>query len=226
METKQVFDAVANKYDLMNDIMSLGTHRYWKECLIDWLKPYPGMNIIDVAGGTGDISRRFLKRVHGNGKATICDPNSNMLKNGSNNIDTYEDCISRTCAFAENLPFENELFDAYIVSFGIRNFTDIQKGLDEALRVLKPGSRFMCLEFSKLENSSLAKLYEKYSLIIPKIGKLVVGDEAPYQYLVDTIERFPSQEKFSTMIKRAGFKNVEYRNIFNGVVAIHSGWKN
>ena len=109
METKQVFDAVANRYDLMNDIMSLGTHRYWKECLIDWLKPYPGMNIIDVAGGTGDISRRFLKRVNGQGKATICDPNSNMLESGSKNIDIYENCISRTCAFAEDLPFENDL---------------------------------------------------------------------------------------------------------------------
>ena len=225
MEAKQVFDAVANKYDLMNDIMSLGTHRYWKECLIDWLKPYPGMNIIDVAGGTGDISRRFLKRVSGNGKATICDPNTSMLKNGSKNVDKYEDSISRTCAFAEELPFENGSFDAYIVSFGIRNFTDIQKGLEEAMRVLKPGGRFMCLEFSKLENSKLAKLYETYSMVIPKIGKLVVGDEEPYKYLVDTIEKFPSQEKFSTMIRDAGFEKVEYRNIFNGVVAIHSGWK-
>ena len=144
METKQVFDAVANKYDLMNDIMSLGTHRYWKECLIDWLKPYPGMNIIDVAGGTGDISRRFLKRVSGNGKATICDPNASMLKNGSKNVDKYEDSIIRTCAFAEELPFENESFDAYIVSFGIRNFTDIQRGLEEAMRVVKPGGYFIC----------------------------------------------------------------------------------
>ena len=225
METKQVFDAVANRYDLMNDIMSLGTHRYWKECLIDWLKPYPGMNIIDVAGGTGDISRRFLKRVNGQGKATICDPNSNMLESGSKNIDMYENCISRACAFAEDLPFENDLFDAYIVSFGIRNFVSIEKGLKEALRILKPGSRFMCLEFSKLENSKLAKVYEKYSFFIPKIGKIIVGDEEPYQYLVDTIEKFPPQEEFSAMIENAGFKKVEYRNIFNGVVAIHSGWK-
>jgi demethylmenaquinone methyltransferase/2-methoxy-6-polyprenyl-1,4-benzoquinol methylase len=148
-----------------------------------------------------------------------------MLKNGSKNIDKYEDCISRTCAFAEELPFENKSFDAYIVSFGIRNFTDIQKGLEEAMRVLKPGSRFMCLEFSKLENSKLARLYETYSMVIPKIGKLVVGDEEPYKYLVDTIEKFPSQEKFSTMIRDAGFENVEHRNIFNGIVAIHSGWK-
>ncbi|MGY9025013.1 MAG: class I SAM-dependent methyltransferase [Candidatus Pelagibacterales bacterium] len=225
METKQVFDAVANKYDLMNDIMSLGSHRYWKECLIDWLAPQPNMNIVDVAGGTGDISKRFLKRVNGNGMATICDPNANMLDNGSKKRDVFEDCISRSCAFAEELPFKDNTYDAYIVSFGIRNFADIRKGLSEAKRVLKPKGRFMCLEFSKLENNHLAKLYEKYSMLIPKIGKLVVGDEAPYQYLVDTIEKFPSQEKFATMIKEAGFKNVEYRNIFNGVVAIHSGWK-
>jgi demethylmenaquinone methyltransferase/2-methoxy-6-polyprenyl-1,4-benzoquinol methylase len=157
--------------------------------------------------------------------ATICDPNANMLDNGSKKRDVFEDCISRSCAFAEELPFKDNTYDAYIVSFGIRNFADIRKGLSEAKRVLKPKGRFMCLEFSKLENNHLAKLYEKYSMLIPKIGKLVVGDEAPYQYLVDTIEKFPSQEKFATMIKEAGFKNVEYRNIFNGVVAIHSGWK-
>ena len=151
METKQVFDKVANKYDLMNDIMSFGTHRYWKECLIDWLQPKPGISIVDVAGGTGDISKRFLQRVKGRGKANICDPNANMLENGSKNIHIYENCISRTCAPAENLPFNDKTFDAYIVSFGIRNFNDINKGLEEALRVLKPGGRFMCLEFSKLE---------------------------------------------------------------------------
>ena len=145
METKQVFDKVANKYDLMNDIMSFGTHRYWKECLIDWLQPKPEMSIVDVAGGTGDISKRFLKRVKGKGKANICDPNANMLKNGSKNIHIYENCISRTCAPAENLPFNDKTFDAYIVSFGIRNFNDINKGLEEALRVLKPGGRFICL---------------------------------------------------------------------------------
>ena len=225
METKQVFDKVANKYDLMNDIMSLGTHRYWKECLIDWLQPKPGMSIVDVAGGTGDISKRFLKRVKGRGKANICDPNANMLENGSKNIHIYENCISRTCAPAENLPFNDKTFDAYIVSFGIRNFNDINKGLEEALRVLKPGGRFMCLEFSKLENSNLAKIYDKYSQMIPKVGKLVVGDEAPYQYLVDTIEKFPSQQEFRKIIENNGFIDVEYRNIFNGVVAIHSAWK-
>ena len=225
METKQVFDKVANKYDLMNDLMSLGMHRYWKECLIDWLQPFPGMSILDVAGGTGDISKRFLNRIKGNGEAHICDPNPNMLESGSKNVHIYENCISRTCAPAESLPFEDNTFDAYIVSFGVRNFESIDRGLQEALRVLKPGGRFLCLEFSKLENSSLSKVYEKYSLLIPKVGKFIVGDEEPYQYLVDTIKKFPSQQEFKSIIEKSGLKEVEFRNIFNGVVSIHSAWK-
>ena len=153
METKEVFDKVASKYDIMNDIMSLGAHRYWKELLIDWLSPEKEMHIIDVAGGTGDVARRFLKRVKGKGKATVCDPNEFMVEEGKKN-QTFKDKIEWIVAPAEDLPFKENTFDAYLVSFGVRNFSNIEKSLSEAYRVLKPGGKFYCLEFSKaLENS-------------------------------------------------------------------------
>tara|TARA_B100001029_G_C14980317_1_gene405629 strand:- start:337 stop:1026 length:690 start_codon:yes stop_codon:yes gene_type:complete len=224
MKAQEVFNIVANKYDLMNDIMSVGTHRYWKECMIDWLEPFVGMKVVDVAGGTGDVSQRLLKRINGQGEVTVCDPNASMMeygkkKNGfSNNIDWIT-------APAENLPFKNESFDAYLVSFGVRNFDDINKSLNEAHRVLKKGGRFICLEFSKVQNKEISRLYNIYSKIIPVFGKIIVGDEKPYQYLTSTIENFPTQEKFQTMIENSNFTNVEFRNLFNGVVAIHSGWK-
>ena len=225
MKTNEVFNKVASNYDLMNDIMSAGAHRYWKECLVDWLKPEIDMNIIDVAGGTGDVARRFLNRINGKGKVTVCDPNENMTKYGEQKISKYEDKINWVNAPAEDLPFDNESFDAYIVSFGARNFSDIDKSLLEAKRVLKNNGRLLCLEFSKVQNKNLAKLYSFYSKIIPVIGKFVVGDEKPYEYLTDTIEKFPSQELFQTIIQNNNFYDVEYRNIFNGVVAIHSAWK-
>lgn len=224
MKTQKVFDIVANKYDLMNDVMSAGAHRYWKECMIDWLSPLPGMKIIDVAGGTGDISSRFLKRISAKGEATVCDPNSSMIKYGKKK-NKFSKNINWVTAPAETLPFENEIFDAYLVSFGIRNFSDIQKALDEAHRVLKKGGRFLCLEFSTVQNQNLSKLYNVYSKIIPVFGKVIVGDEKPYEYLTKTIRNFPSQEKFKNIIEESNFSKVEYRNIFNGVVAIHSGWK-
>jgi len=225
MKTNEVFNVVANKYDIMNDVMSAGTHRYWKECMIDWLSPLPGMKIIDVAGGTGDISFRYLKRVNAQGEATVCDPNINMVEYGKNKKNIFYEKINWTNAQAENLPFENETFDAYLVSFGVRNFLDINKALNEANRVLKKGGRFLCLEFSKVQNKNVSKLYDVYSKLIPIFGKIIVGDEKPYKYLNETIKSFPPQEKFKTMIEDNLFVNVEYRNIFNGVVAIHSGWK-
>ena len=225
METTEVFDKVASKYDLMNDIMSAGTHRYWKECLLDWLGPKEGMKIIDVAGGTGDIAKRFLKRVNGNGSVVVCDPNKNMIKFGQNKYDKLKNKIEWVNSPAENLPFENNTFDAYIVSFGARNFTDMNKSISEAYRVLKGGGRIMCLEFSKVQDENLAKLYSLYSKIIPVVGKIIVGDEKPYEYLTETIKNFPSQELFKSIIEDGNFNNVEYRNIFNGVVAIHSAWK-
>ena len=224
METKEVFDKVASRYDLMNDIMSLGAHRYWKELLIDWLSPKKDMNIIDVAGGTGDVARRFLKRIKGNGKVTVCDPNEFMVEEGKKNL-TYKDSIEWVLAPAENLPFKENTFDAYLVSFGIRNFSNIEKSLGEAYRVLKPGGKFYCLEFSKADNETISSAYNIYSSIIPVIGKIIVGDEKPYKYLTKTISNFPSQENFKKIIESTKFKDVNYRNIFNGIVAIHHATK-
>ena len=224
METKEVFDKVASKYDIMNDIMSLGAHRYWKELLIDWLSPEKEMHIIDVAGGTGDVARRFLKRVKGKGKATVCDPNEFMVKEGKKNH-TFKDKIEWIVASAEDLPFKENTFDAYLVSFGVRNFSNIEKSLGEAYRVLKPGGKFYCLEFSKAENETISSVYNFYSSIIPVMGKIIVGDEKPYEYLTKTISNFPSQENFKKIIEGTKFKDVNYRNIFNGIVAIHNATK-
>lgn len=224
METKEVFDKVASKYDIMNDIMSLGAHRYWKELLIDWLSPEKEMHIIDVAGGTGDVARRFLKRVKGKGKATVCDPNEFMVNEGKKNH-TFKDKIEWIVASAEDLPFKENTFDAYLVSFGVRNFSNIEKSLGEAYRVLKPGGKFYCLEFSKAENETISNVYNFYSSIIPVMGKIIVGDEKPYEYLTKTISNFPSQENFKKIIEGTKFKDVNYRNIFNGIVAIHNATK-
>ena len=224
METKEVFDKVASKYDIMNDIMSLGAHRYWKELLIDWLSPEKEMHIIDVAGGTGDVARRFLKRVKGEGKATVCDPNEFMVEEGKKNH-TFKDKIEWIVASAEDLPFKENTFDAYLVSFGVRNFSNIEKSLGEAYRVLKPGGKFYCLEFSKAENETISSVYNFYSSIIPVMGKIIVGDEKPYEYLTKTISNFPSQENFKKIIEGTKFKDVNYRNIFNGIVAIHNATK-
>ena len=224
METKEVFDRVASKYDIMNDIMSLGAHRYWKELLIDWLSPEKEMHIIDVAGGTGDVARRFLKRVKGKGKATVCDPNEFMVEEGKQNH-TFKDKIEWIVASAEDLPFKENTFDAYLVSFGVRNFSNIEKSLGEAYRVLKPGGKFYCLEFSKADNETISSAYNFYSSIIPVMGKIIVGDEKPYEYLTKTISNFPSQENFKKIIEGTKFKDVNYRNIFNGIVAIHNATK-
>ena len=224
METKEVFDKVASKYNIMNDIMSLGAHRYWKELLIDWLSPKKDMHIIDVAGGTGDVARRFLKRVKGKGKATVCDPNEFMVEEGKKNH-TFKDKIEWIVASAEDLPFKENTFDAYLVSFGVRNFSNIEKSLGEAYRVLKPGGKFYCLEFSKAENETISNVYNLYSSVIPVMGKIIVGDEKPYEYLTKTISNFPSQENFKKIIEGTKFKDVNYRNIFNGIVAIHNATK-
>lgn len=221
---KEVFDRVAFRYDLMNDLMSAGMHRLWKKALIDLIRPTPAMQLLDVAGGTGDIAQRFLQA--GGGEVTLCDINEAMLREGRDRaIDSARlSGLRWVCGNAECLPLPDRAFDVYTIAFGIRNVTDIPAALREALRVLKPGGRFFCLEFSHVPFSPLRDLYELYSThLIPPMGKAVTGDDAPYRYLVESIRRFPAQEPFARMIRDAGFANVRYRNLSAGVVAIHSG---
>lgn len=222
-----VFSSVASNYDLMNDAMSGGLHRIWKDKMIAKLNPQANTHLLDVAGGTGDIAFRFLKK-QPQSKVTISDINQSMLDEGKKNaIDkNILTNISWSCADAQKLPFEDNSFDYFTIAFGIRNVTEIEKALKEAFRVLKFGGRFLCLEFSKVQNPAIAKFYDAYSFkAIPKLGKLLANDEASYQYLVQSIRKFPSQEDFADMIRTAGFSRVDYQNMTFGVVALHSGWK-
>jgi demethylmenaquinone methyltransferase/2-methoxy-6-polyprenyl-1,4-benzoquinol methylase len=221
-----VFDSVANRYDLMNDLMSGGLHRLWKNEMVSMLAPLPGMRILDVAGGTGDIAFRILKRAAC--QVTVLDINQHMLNEGIDRAFNHNilDGLEWICADAESLPFPDHHFDAYTIAFGIRNVTHIDTALKEAYRVLKPGGRLLCMEFSHMPNETLQKLYDLYSFnIIPQIGKLITGDKAAYQYLVESIRKFPGQEAFAGMLRAAEFGNVDYRNLNHGAVAIHSGRK-
>jgi demethylmenaquinone methyltransferase/2-methoxy-6-polyprenyl-1,4-benzoquinol methylase len=215
----------------MNDLMSAGVHRLWKGALIDWLDPQPGQRLIDVAGGTGDVARAFLKRAaSGNrrrrasppAQAVICDINAAMLAAGKR----AGDGIPRVCGDAQRLPFPDACADACTIAFGIRNVTHIERALGEMYRVLRPGGRFLCLEFSHVEIPGLDALYETYSdTVIPRLGKLVAGDAEPYRYLVESIRRFPSREKFAAMMGAAGFAQVRVRALSGGIAALHSGWR-
>ena len=220
----KVFNEVFNKYDLMNDIMSLGAHRVWKKRLIDWMSPKKGDYLIDVASGTGDIARAFLKQTNNQGKVACVDPNKLMLGEGRKKLRNLKN-ITWHCSLAEKLPFENETFDIYSLSFGMRNFSNINSSIAEAKRVLKVGGRLICLEFSKVDNEILSKVYKLYSKSIPYIGKYIVGNSEPYEYLVKTIDEFYNQDELTKILEENGFSNVEYRNLSAGVVAIHSGWK-
>lgn len=220
---KGVFDSVASRYDLMNDLMSGGLHRLWKNEMVGWLNPQPGMKVLDVAGGTGDIAFRILKKAPCD--ITILDINQQMLDEGKNRAIDHNilSGIEWTCADAESLPLPDLYYDAYTIAFGIRNVTHIDKALAEAYRVLKPGGRFLCMEFSHVPNEWLQKIYDAYSFhAIPQIGQWVTGNKDAYQYLVESIRKFPKQEAFADMIRKAGFGNVQYRNLTQGVVAIHS----
>ena len=222
-----VFSNVASKYDVMNDVMSVGIHRIWKDAMMDWLAPRPGQRLLDVAGGTGDIAFRFLKRAK-TADAVVLDMTENMLIEGRKRaeaaaLDTQLDWI---VGDAMALPFEDNCFDVYTISFGIRNVTRVQDALSEAYRVLRPGGRLMVLEFSQLPNAAMQKAYDAYSFnVIPKMGKLIVDDSESYQYLVESIRKFPDQDSFASMIELAGFDRVSYRNMTFGVAALHSGWK-
>ena len=224
----KVFDNVAFRYDLMNDLMSAGLHRLWKDSFIDWLAPRKNTHLLDVAGGTGDIAFRFSKKTKNQAKVTILDKNENMLNEGKRrlNVGQIVPDLEWVCGDAMNLPFKNEIFDYYTISFGIRNVLDLKKCLSEALRVLKPGGRIMILEFSKVENETLNKIYDAFSFnVVPRLGKLIANDAESYQYLIESIRKFPSQEKLASLVSEAGFRLVKYRNLTQGVVAMHSGWK-
>lgn len=222
-----VFNSVASKYDIMNDVMSVGIHRIWKEAMMDWLAPRSGQKLLDVAGGTGDISFKFLKRA-GSGHATVLDLTEPMLIEGRKRAeaDKMADSIDWVVGDAMALPFEDNTFDVFTISFGIRNVTRPQDALAEAYRVLKSGGRLVVLEFSHLPNDGMQKLYDLYSFnVIPQMGKMIAGDRDSYQYLVESIRKFPDQERFLAMIRDAGFENAKYRNLTMGVAALHSGWK-
>ena len=221
---KKVFNKVYDKYDLMNDIMSLGTHRIWKKNLVSWINPKKNDKIIDVASGTGDIAKLCSENTNNSCEIVCVEPNQKMLQQGKNKLRNFNN-IRWKMSSAEYLPFEDGTFDYYAISFGIRNVSNFDKSLNEAYRVLKNGGRFFCLEFSKVENEILKIIYENYSKLIPSVGKFIAGDDMPYKYLVKSIEKFYNQEEFSDKLLNAGFAKVDYRNLTNGIAAIHSAWK-
>ncbi|MBZ9842381.1 bifunctional demethylmenaquinone methyltransferase/2-methoxy-6-polyprenyl-1,4-benzoquinol methylase UbiE [Mesorhizobium sp. CA5] len=225
-----VFHKVANRYDLMNDLMSAGLHRLWKDAMVAWLNPpkKAGWKVLDVAGGTGDIAFRIIEASQRQAHATVLDINGSMLAVGRDRAEKLGLAANTDFveANAEELPFEDDSFDAYTIAFGIRNVPRIEVALDEAYRVLKRGGRFLCLEFSEVDMPLLDKAYEAWSFnAIPKIGKAVTGDGEPYSYLVESIRKFPDQQNFAAMITRAGFDRVTFRNYSGGIAALHSGWK-
>jgi demethylmenaquinone methyltransferase/2-methoxy-6-polyprenyl-1,4-benzoquinol methylase len=229
---RQVFDSVAPRYDLMNDLMSGGVHRLWKAAMIDWLNPRPDQAVLDVGGGTGDIAFRILER--DGGPVTVCDINEEMLAVGRDRaldrgwlpgMNPKRD-ITWIAGDAENLPARDGAFDFYTTAFCLRNVTRLDRALKEARRVLKPGGRFLCLEFSHVTVPGLGSLYDAYSFrMLPWLGQMVAGDREAYQYLAESIRQFPSQETFATMIADAGLELVKVRNLSGGIAALHSAWR-
>ena len=222
-----VFNSVASKYDIMNDVMSVGIHRVWKEAMMDWLASRAGQKLLDVAGGTGDVSFKFLGRA-GSGHATVLDLTEPMLVEGRKRAEAaaMADSLDWVVGDAMALPFEDNTFDVYTISFGIRNVTRPQEALNEAYRVLRPGGRLMVLEFSQLPNPMMQKAYDLYSFnVIPRMGQMIANDRDSYQYLVESIRNFPDQETFLGMLRTAGFGQAKYRNLSLGIAALHSGWK-
>jgi len=227
---REVFSSVAARYDLMNDLMSAGVHRIWKDAMVEWLNPQPGWTCLDVAGGTGDIAFRIAEMARARGgeaDITVCDINARMLGEGARRaVEKNESAIHWVCGDAEKLPVPDGQFDAYTIAFGIRNVTHIDMALREARRVLKPGGRFLCLEFSRVEMPGLDTLYDAYSFkLLPRIGGLVAGDEESYRYLAESIRRFPPQAEFARMIADAGLGQVKVRNLSGGIAAMHSAWR-
>ena len=222
-----VFGSVASRYDIMNDVMSGGIHRLWKDAMMDWLAPRSGQKLLDVAGGTGDIAYRFLKRA-GQGHATVLDLTEEMLVEGRKRAEASQmaDQLDWSVGDAMALPFPDNSFDVYTISFGIRNVTRPQDALNEAFRVLRPGGRLMVLEFSQIPNPAMQWAYDRYSFnLIPLMGQLIANERDSYQYLVESIRKFPDQDKFLNMVRSAGFENAKYRNLTAGIACLHSGWK-
>jgi demethylmenaquinone methyltransferase/2-methoxy-6-polyprenyl-1,4-benzoquinol methylase len=226
-----IFSSVASKYDLMNDLMSGGVHRIWKDMFVDWLNPQPGWRVLDVAGGTGDIAFRIDAKARARGGAAdivVSDINIEMLKAGQSRPEARKDGarFAWLCADGERVPVGDASVDAFTIAFGIRNFTHIDRALSEAYRVLKPGGRFLCLEFSRVTAPVLEDAYDAYSFaVLPRLGEIVAGNGEAYRYLAESIRRFPPQQEFARMIARAGFANVKVRNLAMGIAAMHSGWK-
>ena len=221
---QNVFNQVYDKYDLMNDFMSLGIHRLWKKDLIHMMNPSRNQKLIDVACGTGDVANLFLKHVNENSYITCVDPNKGMVNKGKEKLIKYKN-LNWMIASAEKLPILDNSYDFYTISFGLRNTKNLNKALTEAYRVLKPGGRYLCLEFSKIQNENLNSIYKNYSKLIPIIGKFIVGDKEPYEYLTKSIGNFVNQEELVDLMKINGFKKCKYRNLSGGIVSIHSGWK-
>ena len=221
---QNVFDQVYDKYDLMNDFMSLGVHRLWKKDLLNMMNPSPNQKLIDVACGTGDVAKLFLKNVGKDSQITCVDPNKGMIDKGKEKLGKFKN-LNWIIASAENLPIAKDSFHFYTISFGLRNTKNLDKALAEAYRVLKPGGRYLCLEFSKIQNPGLNFVYKNYSKLIPSIGRLIVGDKKPYEYLVESIRKFVNQDELIDLMKKNGFEKCTYRNLSGGIVSIHSGWK-
>jgi demethylmenaquinone methyltransferase/2-methoxy-6-polyprenyl-1,4-benzoquinol methylase len=227
----EVFHSVARRYDLMNDLMSAGLHRVWKDLMINALNPPRSearFALLDVAGGTGDVAFRAAKAAGSGFRATVCDINSDMLEVGRTRAAArhLDDRVSFTEGNAEALAFPSGAFDAYTIAFGIRNVPRIDLALSEAFRVLRPGSRFLCLEFSTVDVPGLDRIYELFSFkVIPQLGRAVTGDAESYQYLVESIRKFPKPNAFAEMIRAAGFSRVNWQSFSGGIVALHSGWR-
>ena len=219
-----VFNKVFDRYDLMNDFMSLGIHRIWKKDLIQMMNPSNDKKLIDVGCGTGDIASLYIKTTSNKTSILFVDPNKKMITEGKKKLNKYKN-ITWKVGYAEKLKVPNNSYDFYTISFGLRNTKNLNKSLAEAYRVLKKGGRFLCLEFSKIENSNLDFIYKNYSKIIPLLGQIIVGDKKPYQYLTQSIEKFVNQEQLLEIMKNNNFKNCTYRNLSGGIAAIHSGWK-
>ena len=221
---EDVFNKVYDKYDLMNDVMSLGAHRNWKKNLIKLINPTIGQSLIDVGCGTGDIAKLYSQVTNYNSNILCVDPNKKMIEKGKNRLKNFSNIQWKEC-FGEKLKVQDEKFDFYTISFGLRNTSSVEKTISEAYRVLKKGGRFFCLEFSKIRNQNLSFLYSQYSKLLPKIGELVVGDRKPYEYLVKSIDQFLNQDELKKIIEDYNFIDCDYIDLNGGVVAIHSGWK-